>query len=893
MSTGGPIKGKHVTDGSSPHTGKKSGPTPPPDNKKGFGVSGTDEVPALGHLGTTTPSSDVADNLLANNADVYDIADGRPTTSVGATSDPPPRSPANDAEAIDVENISGPILEIVEDDDTTVRFPNLETTPRFAGIDLEDPDTWHFAGDLQDSQIDGVAVFFVATTTAEANIVFASAELLDIVDRPSSKIAGQPVDALVGTDHAAATARTLCKVASGESTDTRHTGYVRIQDGTDLQADVAYSAIPTVHAEASYVVAIYYNLLADDVENETDYPVTVDSYTRGSSLGSLCFDIADHISTQLGSGTSCWVGLSNTSLRSGQTLEPLVTMGAREGLVKRLLRAMFDTEDITSARCVLVADLPDDLRELTQRESISSLWGFPALDQDGRLSAAIIVARPENERPTVEQPSPDQPTTTQQKMLTGFAGLIAKAGDRQSAQLQSELATSQALYDQLTRLPNRSLLLDRLEQATARLRRDSSPLAVLMIDIDNFRSINNTYGAELGDEILIEVAARIHNSVRLGDTVGRIGSDQFVLICVATNGNHDVAGLARRISRSISEPIELDDGTDLYLTASIGVVLVEDQQVDPTEIIGQAESAMMTAMQSGRGHYAMFDREHQRHSAESQTLEQALHRAIMNEELLLHYQPVFGLETGQMVGAEALVRWTHPDEGLVSPAAFMDLAEESGLIIPMGDWIINKAAEASASWPEVAGRYPIITVNLSARQMTDTGLVTTIEEALRRYDLLPNRLGFEITESARIVDLQQASATLKKITMLGCRVAIDDFGIGHATLDYLRRFSMASAIKIDRSFTNGLATSREDAAIVAASIAMASALGMQVVAEGVENHEQLRELRELGCDYAQGFLLSRPVAVEVAQKIWLIDSEESEAPLPTEAKSVGKYTLSR
>ncbi len=860
MSTGGPIKGNYVTQGPSslPDNQSERDTTIGGADRTRFRSSETDEVPALGEIRTNEATGPRLEELrLSGDSEIYcetQADDGEASIDLSLVGDGHELPQAAEAGEINLVDATGITDSSSSDDGQSI----------LDAIDLARPETWEL-NERPAAPIAGAVVFFATSNSCEANIVYVNDGLAETLGLSTSTLLGEPLELLIAPRSLEETRESLIQVVLDGSVGEQYRPCTLRGGDAERSALMSLSTIPTLHSDASYVMALF-RIEANDLPgatSRTQHRGLTDSAGLGSGLGSLCHDVAEHVTKQLGPSSQCWIGISSDT-GGGNSLEPVVTMRAREGLVKRLLNAMFDTDDKVSARCTLVAGLPADLRELTANESVETLWGFPAVDNDGNVNCAIIVALP----------GTDEPTIAQQKAMREFASLISRTEERQTTQAYLNPANSAALYDQLTRLPNRSLLLDRLEQATARLGRDSSPLAVLMIDIDNFRSINTTYGAALGDEILIEVAARIHNSVRLGDTVGRIGGDQFVLVCVATNGDHDVAGLARRISRSISEPIELDDNAELFLTASIGVVVVDDAQEDPTEIVSKAESAMLTAMQSGRGQFAMFDSELQRSSAASQNLEQALHRAIMDEELLLHYQPVFGLETGQMVGAEALVRWTHPEDGLISPAAFMDLAEESGLIIPMGDWIINKAAEAAASWPQVNDRFPIVTINLSARQMADAGLVTTIEEALRRFNLPANRLGFEITESAQINDLDKASETLRQITELGCRVAIDDFGIGHATLDYLRRFSMASAIKIDRSFTSGLATAREDTAIVAASIAMATSLGMQVVAEGVESQDQLRELRRLGCHYAQGFLLSRPVSIEVAQKIWLIDADE-------------------
>ena len=236
---------------------------------------------------------------------------------------------------------------------------------------------------------------------------------------------------------------------------------------------------------------------------------------------------------------------------------------------------------------------------------------------------------------------------------------------------------------------------------------------------------------------------------------------------------------------------------------------------------------------------------------------------------MLHYQPVCSVHNGRMVGAEALVRWQRPGYGLLGPADFIDIAEDTGLIVPLGAWVIEEVARNLVKWPKAdSGRWPVVTVNLSARQLADESLIPMVDETLRAYDLPPARIGFEVTESMEVDDLELAIDTLDALSSRGCRIAIDDFGIGYATLDYLRRFSMANVLKVDRSFVAGLGRSREDTAIVKASLALAKALDMQVVAEGVEDRSQLADLAELGCDFAQGYALSVPVPLESALQLW-------------------------
>ena len=363
----------------------------------------------------------------------------------------------------------------------------------------------------------------------------------------------------------------------------------------------------------------------------------------------------------------------------------------------------------------------------------------------------------------------------------------------------------QALHDPLTQLPNRALIVDRISQAMARLERDGTSLSVLLVDIDRFKAVNDMRGVDVGDRVLIEVADRLLAAVRLGDTVGRISSDQYLVMCVATNGELDAASVARRILRSLADPIRIPDGEDLHITASIGAVVVTEADADhsPAEVISNAESALATATSVGRGQFAMFEAEHQHDVVRRHEIEQALRNAILNDELVLHYQPLVEVRSGFMIGAEALVRWERPGHGLIPPDEFIGVAEDAGLIVPLEEWVIDRVCADLATWPKVKGRSAMVSINLSARHLEVDTLVPTVIRALQRNDLKPNRVGFEITESMAILDTEAALQNLEKLAALGCRIAIDDFGIGHASLDYLRRFSMASAIKIDRSFVAG------------------------------------------------------------------------------------------
>jgi EAL domain-containing protein (putative c-di-GMP-specific phosphodiesterase class I) len=308
---------------------------------------------------------------------------------------------------------------------------------------------------------------------------------------------------------------------------------------------------------------------------------------------------------------------------------------------------------------------------------------------------------------------------------------------------------------------------------------------------------------------------------------------------------------------------------ELRITASVGVVLVEEPGQSPNVIISCAESALAQAVAEGRSRYAIFEKGLANPVLVRLEIEKALEVALTENELVVHYQPLVDISTGRMIGAEALVRWDRPGKGLLPPSEFIEIAEDSGLIVPLGAWVIDEVCRRLATWPESPlGAKPVISVNLSARQLADPGLVPQIFASLDRHRVPTSYLGFEVTESMRVEDVEGASATLRQLAAFGCKLSIDDFGIGYATLDYLRRFSMADTIKIDRSFISGLGISREDTAIVATSTSLAAQLGLSVVAEGVETYEQFAELARLGCDVAQGYLLSPPVPLERAIELW-------------------------
>jgi diguanylate cyclase (GGDEF)-like protein/PAS domain S-box-containing protein len=427
----------------------------------------------------------------------------------------------------------------------------------------------------------------------------------------------------------------------------------------------------------------------------------------------------------------------------------------------------------------------------------------------------------------------------------------------------------QALHDHLTGLPNRSLLLDRLSQAVARLGRADTRLGVLFFDLDHFKVINDSLGHDAGDRVLQAVAARVAGVLRPTDTLARLGGDEFVVVCEALEGPDDASAVADRIARALAPPI--DEGEDeLIVGASIGVVVTGDDHADPAGLIRDADAAMYRAKEQGRGRAELFDEGMRVRVVGRLRKERALRRALQRDELRVHYQPVVSLPDLGVTGVEALVRWEHPERGLLAPAEFVPLAEETGLILELGDWVLAEACRQAAAWTGVLGedRTLEVAVNLSTKQLSQADLAKRVAALLERYGLPPAQVALclEITESLMLEDPMVTGGLLGDLARLGVRLAIDDFGTGYSSLAYLRRFPVHT-LKVDRSFVSGLGLDADSRAVVAAIVELAHALGLEVVAEGVEEQVQLQALVDLGCDRAQGFLFAHPAPPEALAEL--------------------------
>ena len=425
--------------------------------------------------------------------------------------------------------------------------------------------------------------------------------------------------------------------------------------------------------------------------------------------------------------------------------------------------------------------------------------------------------------------------------------------------LEERLA-HQALHDPLTDLPNRILFTDRLRQALARAKRRQQPLAVMFMDLDNFKVINDSLGHEMGDKLLVIASKRIRSVLRPEDTVARLGGDEFVFLLEDTDLNGAIH-VTERILEKLRRPFSLS-GRELFVTASIGITVGDGNGKRAANLLRDADLAMYRAKHSGKARYAIFEEAMNTRALERLEVEHGLRRAIERNEFVVQYQPHVSLATGKVVGFEALVRWEHPERGLLSPNEFVPLAEETGLIVPIGEAVLEEACRQAKEWQELRpSDPPAVCVNLSARQFWEPGLADTVGRSLSETELDPHHLFLEITESTAMSDAPATAATLQELQDLGVCAIIDDFGTGYSSLSYLERFPV-DYVKIDRSFVGGLGKEPGAAVLASGVISLAHALGLKAIAEGVETEEQLEQLREMGCDLAQGHLFSEPLTAE-------------------------------
>lgn len=438
-----------------------------------------------------------------------------------------------------------------------------------------------------------------------------------------------------------------------------------------------------------------------------------------------------------------------------------------------------------------------------------------------------------------------------------FVAMIMDISERRDAEDRIGFL---AYHDELTELPNRNLFLDRLQQAIFDADREECLLAVMFLDLDRFKTINDSLGHTVGDQLLIQAGKRLSKVLRVGDTVARLGGDEFSVVLTGINNVVDCTKVADKMLQAIAMPFVIGE-RELVVTASIGITLYPFDNAELQGLLKNADIAMYHAKDAGRNNYQFYSSSMAEAAAERMGVEMHLRRALSRNEFVLHYQPILDLTSGAIVGIETLVRWAHPERGLVGPDSFISVAEETGLIVPLGEWVLRTACEHARVMEDLDLQIPRIAVNLSPRQFRDLSLIDNMRAIFEEYEFDPSRLDFEITESLLMSDIDTVQRQLGEITHLGIELSIDDFGTGYSSLSYLRQLPISN-LKIDRSFVRDLPDNADDAAIVSSTISMAHYLGMKTIAEGVETREQLQFLRQANCDIAQGYLISQPLPLE-------------------------------
>jgi diguanylate cyclase (GGDEF)-like protein/PAS domain S-box-containing protein len=439
-----------------------------------------------------------------------------------------------------------------------------------------------------------------------------------------------------------------------------------------------------------------------------------------------------------------------------------------------------------------------------------------------------------------------------------------------------------ALHDDLTGLPNRTSFMERLRRSLERARFDDEYVfAVLFLDLDRFKIINDSLGHLIGDQLLVEIAQRLHNTLRPSDMVARLGGDEFVVLIDHLRAGQDVTYVAERIQKTLSLPITLE-GREVFSTVSIGITMSSSLAECAEDLLRDADTAMYRAKLNGKARYEIFDPQMREQALRIMQLETDLRRALARSEFVLHYQPIVSFETGRLAGFESLIRWNHPTKGFISPAEFIPMAEDNGLINPIGRWVLNESCRQMRAWQkQYPGCQPLtISVNLSGKQFSQPNLIEEIAEILAESELPAPFLKLEITETVIMENADSAAEMLNELKALGSQLAIDDFGTGYSSFSHLHRFPI-DTLKIDRAFVSRMDTSLESSEIVRTILTLAHNLKMSVVAEGVETSAQIKQLRALGCEYGQGYFINRPLTAENAEKLI---AEETQAQ-PTLGKA--------
>jgi diguanylate cyclase (GGDEF)-like protein/PAS domain S-box-containing protein len=696
-------------------------------------------------------------------------------------------------------------------------------------------------------------VELVCRYTADTTITFVNRAFADFYGRRHEELVGSPlIDLRAPAERAAELARldefgAGAEVATYDEWEFGADGVPRWYRWTDRAFLDANGAVVEFQSVGHDVTEEHRALLL--TTNQTDI---LEQIARGVSLDETLRAIAGTVEAHFPRlacavfqldfevGTLRLGGAASLARRFATSLDGTVVRENATSCAEAVIhREPVYVEDATvDPRCA-------QLHELAREQGLRGAWSTPIIASDACtvLGTIAVYAR--------ERSAPDD---EHRRIFSLVAHLASIAIERK--EFENRLAR-EFMHDPLTHLPNRLLFIDRLSQAVARGQRTHADVAVLFLDLDRFKNVNDSLGHDAGDELLVAVARRLEAVLRPGDTVARFGGDEFTILC--EDLPHDAARdraveIAQRLLTSVDRPFAVRM-TETFVGISIGIALTATGDETPDELLREADAAMYHAKEIGRGRAEVFDDTMRARALARHANENALHRAIDGGELRMFFQPIVSLHTARCVGAESLVRWQHAERGLLLPADFVPLAEDSGLILPLGAWVLEQAAAQAARWQLAAD--VVVSVNLSARQMAEPALAERVAAVLESTGARPESLCFEITETALMEDADAMRHVIETVRALGVHFSIDDFGTGYSSLGYLKRFSVDS-VKIDRTFVESIADDEDDRAIVSAVIGLAHALGLRVVAEGVEREPQLAELVALGCDEAQGYFFAPP-----------------------------------
>ena len=585
---------------------------------------------------------------------------------------------------------------------------------------------------------------------------------------------------------------------------------------------------------------------------------------RAENEQQLLTDIC-HMAVETGSYLMAWVGYAEHD--GNRTVRPVAQSGYEEGYLDSINITWADTErgqgptgtairagtTVINQNCLTNPKMAP-WRESALKRGYQSSVALPLICDDNILGALTLYAA-----------DPNAFAGEEVQLLTELANDLAFGIQTLRARIEHDEIGKQlefqANHDTLTRLPNRLLLHDRFERAMAQAKRENSEVAVLFLDLDNFKQVNDTLGHELGDRLLINVVERLQNCIRETDTISRQGGDEFVILLTDIKDLGTIEAIAQNIIEAFADPFDVS-GNALIVSFSIGISVFPLDGTDFNSLLKHADTALYQAKDAGRNAYRFFLQQMNQDELEHMHLQGELRSALKNQEFVLHFQPQIDVNSRCIVGAEALVRWQHPDRGLIPPGKFIPLAERSGLIIPMGEWILNEACRQAQFWQTTHQLHSIsVAVNLSALQFKRGNILDTVKNALDKSGLPANQLELELTESILLQDMEVVMRTLAGLKELGVKLSIDDFGTGYSSLSYLKRLAVHK-LKVDQSFVRDMQEDTDDAAIVKAIIQLGHTLQLTVIAEGVENEAQLAILKKYGCDETQGYLFSHPLPVD-------------------------------